>query len=41
MHAVCFVEIRADNKLQMKVSLQVEDGETHEVDIEYEWIPPV
>lgn len=39
-YARCFIDIKAGFPFPNKVSIQVEEGELQDIDIEYEWIPP-
>ena len=40
-YARCFIEIDALKKLPKTVTLEIEEGETIDVPVEFEWIPPI
>jgi len=40
-HARCFAEIHAVNKLPKHVTVDVEDGKSIDIAVEYESVPPI
>jgi len=40
-YAICFIEVSAAKPLPKKISLQIEGGNIFDIEVEYEWIPPV